>query len=506
VGPTVDGVFREDDLKRVVLPAIAEQAGVRIETDATIKATRVSATLRGATVPAALQKILENTGYTFKEKEDGYLVFRPVTNTFLGDPLREALQQMGLSAGVTIALDENVTGEAYADLTDVPIEEALEIVLAGTPYVVIKKPNYFVVALRDPDSGAFPQISVTRQYHANYTTPARAKALLAPAFAKYVQTDNDPNSHLLTVTAPPEMAKRIIEDIKRVDLRPRHVLLDARIVSMERGDLLNLGIDWGFPTARAGVFGDAYVDGDRAAGDVSTDWPFGIQVGFSFDRTFTDSLVAAINLLKENSQADIISSPQVLAQDGRMSEIRVITEENYALTPPLDVLGNTGFFTQTEFQTIESGTTLSITPLIGDNNDITLQMAIEVSDSIPSARGTQLPVVTRRQARNAVTIRDGGTVALAGLTENRSRSNERKVPGLSGLPLIGGLFKNDENDKATREIAVFVTARLVPDQPRAYQPAAAGLDREPGRERSAAVVPAGEDIRLQIRESLSRQQ
>jgi type II secretory pathway component GspD/PulD (secretin) len=373
------------------------------------------------------------------------------------------------------------------------------MILAGTPYVVKQTENYFLVALRDTDASAFPQISVTRQFHANYTSPTRAKSLLSPAFAAFVQADTDPNSHIMTITASPEIADRIIEDLKRLDVRPRHVLLDARIVSMERGDLLQLGVEWNFPSARGGFFGDSYTTGERAAGDISTDWPFGIQVGFSFDRTFTDSLVAALNLLDSNEQLEIISSPQVLAQDGKRSEIRVITEERYALTPTIQQLGTTGFFTQTEFETIESGTTLSITPLIGDNNDITLELAVEVSDSVPRARDTELPVVTRRQAKNSVTIRDGGTVALAGLTENRARDREKKVPGLSGIPLIGGLFKNDDNSQVTREVAVFVTARLVPDYPIAYAPP------ELGQEPSAPVVPSGDTFEIDLREALSRQ-
>jgi type II secretory pathway component GspD/PulD (secretin) len=119
------------------------------------------------------------------------------------------------------------------------------------------------------------------------------------------------------------------------------------------------------------------------------------------------------------------------------------------------------YIISTRLQKIESGTVLTITPYVGDNNDITLQMAVEVSDSVPQARGSNLPLVTRRTAKNAVTVKDGGTVAVAGLTENRSRTDEQKVPFLGDIPLIGGLFKNHNNDKSNREVAVFVTAHLV---------------------------------------------
>ena len=59
---------------------------------------------------------------------------------------------------------------------------------------------------------------------------------------------------MLMVTAAPAMADRIIEDIKKIDRYKRQVLLDARVVVMEKGNLLNLGAEWSWPTIQAGVF------------------------------------------------------------------------------------------------------------------------------------------------------------------------------------------------------------------------------------------------------------
>jgi general secretion pathway protein D len=169
-----------------------------------------------------------------------------------------------------------------------------------------------------------------------------------------------------------------------------------------------------------------------------------------------------LNLLAQNDEATIIANPQVLAQDGKVAEISVMTEEYYFMT------GNqgaqTGFFNYySELEKVESGTKLNITPHIGDNDEITLALAIEVSSSIPRGRESDLPVVTRRTSTNTVRIKDGGTVALAGLTENRTRTAKRRTPGLSKLPIIGGLFKNTNDEAASREIAVFVTAHLIPE-------------------------------------------
>ena len=470
-GPTLDRAAPSRNAFSVnlldILMQISEKTGVKIGVDATVKSVPVAVDFDWTTmpVPLALQRILEPTGYTFRAVEDAYLVYRPVTNTFMGDDLRQALQDIALAAGVTIVTDPNVFGEVYVELQNVPLETALKTMLAGSPFVVKVTPDYYLVADRGVEGDAFPEISETRSVRLNYTSSKHAMEHLSEAFTPYVKADTDPNSHVLSITAAPDMVERIIADLRRIDTRPRHVLLDARVVVMERTDLLDIGVEWGFPQISAGTFGTSFDTGTGGS------WPWGVQIGYSADQTFTNSLLMALNLLQENGQAEIVSNPQVLAQDGRASEIRVMQEEYYMLQP--QAVNNAQFFSTTEMVTITSGTMLNITPRIGDNNDITLELAAEVSDSIPAAAETQLPVVTRRTARNVVTVGDGGTVAVAGLTENRSMKTDTRVPGFSNLPLIGGLFKNKSNEGVTTEIAVFVTAHLVPESgPLSYQPAA----------------------------------
>lgn len=443
-----------------VLTRISERTGVKIAVDATVKPDVVVVdfditSLVPMQVPQALQRILAQTKYKYKAVADTYLVYLPISNTWQGQDLRNALQEIAGAAGVTIVPDPNVYGEVYAELNQVDLDTALRTVLAGSPFVVQKTPDYYLVADRSATSDAFPEISETHNVFLNYRNPRGIAELLSTAFAQYVRTSNDPNNRFVSITAPPDLARRIVSEVKKLDLKPRQVLLDARVVAMERSDLLDLGVEWGWPQISAGVFGTAFNLDDAGT------WPWGVQIGYTPDQTFTDSLLMALNLLQQNSQAEMVSNPQVLAQDGRLAELGVLTEEYFMLTPT--ITNNALFYSQTEMVTITSGTKLSITPRIGDNNDITLEMATEVSDSIPKAAGSDLPLVTRRTSRNVVTVRDGGTVALAGLTENRSKKIDKRVPGLHALPLVGGLFKNTDNSASTREIAVFVTARLVPD-------------------------------------------
>jgi len=285
-------------------------------------------------------------------------------------------------------------------------------------------------------------------------------------------------------------------------------MLDARIVVMERGDLLNLGVEWSWPHITAGTFGSEFHGGGAEDEQFSGMWPWGVQIGYAPDQTFTNALDLTLNLLSENGQAEIMSNPQVLALDGRQAQIQVMTEEWYMMTAQ-EAAGF--YYSRAELQSITSGTTLTITPRIGDNNDITLDMSVEVSNSIPSGRGSDLPVVTRRTATNTVRVQDGGTVALAGLTENKESQKYKEVPGLGRLPIVGGLFRNLDHDQSTQEVAVFVTARLVRERgemakqlarPSASPSYVAPIT--PTAPTPTAPAPAGDEFRSTLRESLTR--
>ncbi len=422
-----------------------------------------------------------------------------VSNIFVDADLTSVLQDIAAMSGATIIPDETVVDVIInCTLENEPLDRALEIVLAGTPYVIKKTPYYYLVCSGDPESAMFPIVSETRRIKLNYIPAPAALGLLSTPFQAYVQAEigrPGADTYTVVVTAPPVLMERIISDLKKIDRVRQQVLLDARVVVMERGDLLNLGVEWGWPTINAGLFTNQLFGRGAAGTDFGGKMASGLQIGYSPDRTFTNSLTLALNLLSQNDEATILSRPQLLAQDGKVAEINVMTEEYYMMTSQATDF----FYTRSELQQIESGTKLSITPHIGDNNDITLELAIEVSNSIPRGRGSDLPVVTRRTSSNTVRIQNGGTVALAGLTENRTRLEKRRTPGLSKLPLLGGLFKSTNDEEASREIAVFVTANIIPDAGRPLdftQPQTPAIQ--------APIRSLGGDFKTSLRESLSR--
>ena len=79
-----------------------------------------------------------------------------------------ALQDLATAAGVPIVVDPNVAGDVFVSFENVSLDEALELMLAGKPYVFKKMPRYYLVAGRSLTSQAFPDISETRRVRLNY--------------------------------------------------------------------------------------------------------------------------------------------------------------------------------------------------------------------------------------------------------------------------------------------------------------------------------------------------
>jgi len=404
-----------------------------------------------------------------------------VTNMFFETNLRQALSDIATQTGTVIVPDMLVQGIVTCELKDVPLEKALEIVLAGGGYVYKKMDGYYLVGSPDPKSPSFQTLSVTEVLKLSYIKAEDAQNLLPEPLAALVKADKSTNE--VTVMAPQAVCERILGDLKKADKPPRHVMLDARIVVIERVDLLNLGIQWTWPQVRAGTFSSAAFHG----GGLRPKWPWGIEIGYTPGAEFTNSLILTLNLLAQNDEATLIASPQVMAQDGKEAEIKVNIEEYFQIVTE-------GYYYRASLEKIETGTVLKITPRISENGDITLEMSTEVSDVV--ARGEDnLPVVTRRSAASTVRIEDGGTAAIAGLMDNRTRLNKSRAPGLADIPLVGDLFRNTNSRKSSRQVAVFVTARLVPEQ--GPRPAV----RAPG---PGPVELVGDEFRAALADSLAR--
>lgn len=369
-----------------------------------------------------------------------------ITNSFYDTDLRQALQDIGMSVGRTIICTPDVSGFLTCELDNATFEEALRLLLAGTGYSSMEKDGYVLIYEASATAPNFLEISETKILFLNYVHPASAVNLLAPQLHEYISTDDAIKTNQLSITAPPNIMQRILDDLKQIDLPSKQVLLDVRIVIIEGQQLLNMGVTWEWPQISTGAYSNNGAGG----------WPWQVQIGYTPSSEFTNALNLTLDLLSQNDQATVLANPQVMSIDGEEAQIRVIREEYFEILTQ-------GFYTSSQLEKVEAGTSLQITPRIGMNEEITMQITTEVSDVI-SRGANSLPVVTRRSSSSRVRVENGGTAAIAGLVDNRVNSANIQVPGFSSIPIVGSAFKDRRNQHSSRQVAIFVTPNIVPDR------------------------------------------
>jgi len=232
-----------------------------------------------------------------------------------------------------------------------------------------------------------------------------------------------------------------------LDVPLRQVLIEARVVELEKRGLERFGTAWGWECEHGAMSFDP------------VSWTLGLA--YSTSAEFTRSLGITLELLRQNQSATIVANPHVVAADGTEAEIKVTTEEYYEIVTE-DV------YVRSELQVIESGIILTMLPRIGKDGDITMKVTPEVSNVV--GQGTRgLPVITRRKASTTVHVQDGGTVIIGGLLDSRTRTEELKVPLLGDIPVLGWLFRRQTAEDQGRQVAVFITPRIV-EEPVAGHP------------------------------------
>jgi MSHA biogenesis protein MshL len=170
-------------------------------------------------------------------------------------------------------------------------------------------------------------------------------------------------------------------------------------------------------------------------------------------------------MLVSEGLAAIRSRPRVATLNGEKATIDVSREEYFNIVTDIN-----GAFLQTELQIIKSGVVLEMVPQIGDEGDITVGVSTEVSDVVTRRSNLttdngdsadDLPVIRRRKAQTRVRVKAGDVIVIGGLVESEERHQEKRVPILGSIPILGLLFRSTETTTEQREVVIFITPRLV---------------------------------------------
>ena len=264
-----------------------------------------------------------------------------------------------------------------------------------------------------------------------------------------IMADSDNNAILVLAT---QQDYRAIEPaIRRLDVAPRQVLIEATIAEVTLSDALSYGVRW-------------YVEKSDLAFGYNAPVPAtarGPGFAFAFFDESSD-LSAFFDALATESSVKFLSTPQVMVLDNQTANIRVgdqipvTTRSSQSTTNP-----DAPIVTEVQFR--DTGTLLTVTPRINAGGQITLEISQEVSlpGTEPAVGGGGNVAIAQRTINSSVIVQSGQTVVLGGLILETTTNGKSGVPILKDIPFLGALFSTTSDDTFRTELIVTVTPKVI---------------------------------------------
>lgn len=267
----------------------------------------------------------------------------------------------------------------------------------------------------------------------------------------------------LVITAPPSVMETMRAVIHELDTRRSQVLVEAVIVEVSEDVSKDLGVEWQTNLETDDdVFGsvsllpNAVSDTINVTGNIASG-----GAGLSLGYFRNGSLRAVIRALEGTSEANILSTPSIVALDNEEAKILVGSNVPF-VTGSLQRAGD-----ENPFQTIERqdiGVTLNIKPRINNRNSLTLDISQKVESIGQSAVQTADIITNKRELMTRVLIGNGDVLVLGGLIRDEVTETQSKVPVLGDIPLIGRAFRSTSNSVVKRNLMVFIHPLILPDR------------------------------------------
>ena len=411
----------------------------------------------------------------------------PIDVDYQGANLRTVLRNLSDIGGVNLVIDPSVPLNAPVDLklTQVAWDQVLDVVLKTSQLTYIVDGPVVRVLTREArtkeldDAGRERRASQqapdlqTASVRLNYASALALKKLLEDARIiserGSVQVEERMNTLIIQ-----DLPTRL-EDIKRLvgdlDKPEPQVEIEARIVQTNRDTARALGVQWGVSGRAVPELGNttnlAFPNNVQVGGR-ATDVPQGPKgVGTAINLPVVGgtsalgltlgaingafNLDVALSALEHKGQLKILSTPKVTTQNNKQAEM------TDGFQVPIQIVANNTVTVQYK----DAALKLLVTPQITAANTVIMAVTLENGslDFTQSVNGN--PAIRTQRANTQVQVADGITTVIGGIVQTTEQNLQDSTPGLSRVPLLGWLFKNNLSKNATQELLIFITPRII---------------------------------------------
>ncbi len=465
---------------------------------------------------------------TSKQRSRVLMVDSPprVYATFHNTDVKAAIQIIGDWGKSNIIIGPKVSGTVSGTLEDVPWREALEIVLKTLGYVVVEE-KHGVLRIASPEE-LEAQLE-TRIFTLSYIQPATSQyqaviqsSYLAKSSAKGGATEaaslldvldkvkskngslayeKRTNSVVVTDTsAKLETMQRLID---KLDVAPKQIHLNMKLVELTDTDAQDLGMQWGpeggfnfsysgpnfgtfFPFQLSGNGTNGLIDTpieNLVPGVSATSQPARVGDGgllatagngLTYGTLNFSGLSATLNMIKTQTNGKIIQAPQIIALDNEEATIHVGKRIRYAeqFVSTTEGGGAASGFQEASGSPVELGIQVLVIPHVtGNDNNVILTIIPKTEDFtdpgqpfeefVGAGITLKLPQTSQRIVVTKMMLRNGETGVIAGLREERTGTTITKVPFFGDIPILGWLFRHKSYTKSASNLLMFVTPTII---------------------------------------------
>ena len=306
--------------------------------------------------------------------------------------------------------------------------------------------TYFVLVREEAGKDA-PDINTRiRSFKVQYTDPELVAALLEKHLSRFGKITTLTGRKLIVAEDLPDFLDRLGGMLAEIDVQPRQILIEAKILEIALDADQTYGIDWTIPfrlEGGAGSFGQQALAPLNLAG--------------LFIEAVTPEFEAFLNALHSNGRVRTLSAPKLLVLENQEAEVVVGDRIGYKVTTTINQV------TTESIEFLESGVILKVKAAVDRSGRVLLDVHPEVSTGSVSAG---IPSLTTTEVTTQLLADDGQKIFIGGLIKNSDSESRAGVPILRDIPLLGGLFSRTEQRSAATETIVLITPHVLSNERR----------------------------------------
>ncbi len=372
-------------------------------------------------------------------------------------------------AGLNVSVDADYRPQKITvDLSDVTLEEALDTVRfeSKTFWRPVSQNTIFVAADSPAKRKDLEQNVMRTFYLRNISAPNElqeaANAVRQMLDVSRVQLIQAQDALILRAT-PDQMAlaEKLLADI---DKPKPEVVIDIAVMQVSRDRIRTLGMN--VPTSTSiSILPKGVNTGGSGASS-------GNSAGFNLNGAgnFVASISgASFTFLASDGNTKILQNPEIRAIYDQKATLRIgdrVPIATGSFQPGVVGGGTVSPLINTQFQYLDVGVNIDITPHIHSDNDVTLKMAVEISSVTGSENigGITQPIIGQRRIEHETRLADGDVNLLGGILEETETQSMSGYPWLSRLPILRYLFAQDNRERREDEIVFAITPHIVRGQ------------------------------------------